>query len=478
MLAAGVAVAIGLGTVPARADHARALSRPNDATVRFRLLPPYLDPRFVDEPVPPPDKSYLIPLGEVLVFDFGLWAADYALGKPYSKISWSSIEHQFEKGWILDTDEFWANDLLHPLHGAMTYNAARSTGLGFYESFGYSFLGSFLWEQFAETLPPSINDQVYSPFGGTLVGETLFRLSRLILDSGGYAPSSLRELFALVVSPVGGANRLMFGDRFRGELLLPRSWMGEFHVGGMLHGSSWTGEPGTAPGDAGPWVSLGADLVYGVPGTPDLSLSHPFDHFTLFTSVTFANDRGIYVPSAKLMIRGLLLGETISPGASLSGLWGLFASYDFIDPSVFRIACFGAGPGVSMMKRWGSFELHGSAVGQLLPWSEGGSTAPPPYKDYRYGPGADLILELRAHVGDRVIARLEAREYWISGAYERGKWEDVSFAKAQLTVRIFGANAVSGALEWGHRQARYPFQQDFWQRTSVASLYYTILQGW
>ncbi len=472
------AVALGLsmagGQVHAQQD---ATFRPQvDRTVRFRLLPPYARPDFVGAPVPPPDKSYLIPLGEVLLLDTMLWGADYATGKPYAKISFSTIGQQFTKGWILDTDDFWANGMLHPMHGAFNYNAARSTGLGFYESFGYAFLGSAIWEQFLENLPPSINDQIYSPFGGTLLGESLYRMSRLVLDSGGYKPSPLREFFSFLLSPPAGVNRLMFGDRYRGELLLPASWMGELRAGSVIAGSSSSSVVAPHDTDVGPWASFAADVVYGVPGTPDLSLEHPFDHFTLSTSISLTPRMS--VPMGTLLIRGLLLGEPIERNGAPFGLWGLFTSYDFVTPAVFQLAALGVGPGVSLLQRWGSFELHGTVVGEALPWSQGSSGGSAPSLDYHYGPGADLVVELRAHFGDRVVTRLEGREYWITGAYDRGGSEAVSFARAQMTVRLFGVNGISGALDWGHRRALHGLQPDTIQHTVVATLYYTLLRGW
>jgi hypothetical protein len=160
------------------------------------------------------------------------------------------------------------------------------------------------------------------------------------------------------------------------------------------------------------------------------------------------------------------------------GLWGLFTSYDFITPAVFQIAAFGVGPGASLMKRWGPVEMHGTVVAEALPWGQGSSTVSPRGLEYHYGPGADLVVELRAHFGDRVVVRLEGREYWISGGYDRGMWEAVSIARAQITVRLFGVNGVSGSLDWGHRRSCHPSEDDVSQHTTVAALYYTLLRGW
>lgn len=239
------------------------------------------------------------------------------------------------------------------------------------------------------------------------MGEALFRLSRLVLDSAGYQPGGWRELFALLIAPVAGVNRLMFGDKYRGELMLPPSWLGEFRFGAVVAGTTRSSATGGARElTVGPWASLALDLIYGIPGTPGLELKHPFDHFT------------------------------------------------FIAPALFRVGGFGFGPGVSLMKRWGSFELHGTALAEALPWAGGGTTEPLGVRDYHYGPGVGALIELRAHFGDRVTARLAGREYWIGGNDARGQSEDNSYGRADLTLRIYGMPAVSGGVNWGYRRAR------------------------
>src|SRR4051812_3351514 len=206
-------------------------------TVRWRIVPPYTDPAFVPGPGTPPPKNwsnYAMAVGEVVFIDAAIWAYDYAVGAPYVKISIDSIKQNFKKGWIVDTDDFWANSLMHPLHGNLTFNASRSLGLNFYESVGMSFIGSLVWEQFAEIQPASLNDQVNTPFGGSMVGEVAFRMSRLILDSGGYPPGGGRQFSPFLINPWGGVNRLIFGNKYHGDLLLPPSWLGEFRFGSVV----------------------------------------------------------------------------------------------------------------------------------------------------------------------------------------------------------------------------------------------------
>jgi len=465
------AIASLAAALPAPAQH------DGDPPTRYRTTAPYADAAFPAMPVPPPDKSYLIPAGEVLSINAAIWSWNYAAGKEFAKISWHSIQQNFNKGWIVDTDDYFANQLMHPAHGNLTYNAARSTGLGFYESFAYAFVGSLIWEQFCEIQPPSVNDQVMTPAGGSLVGETLFRMYRLVLDSGGYAPSGWRQFFAFWLNPVAAGNRVLFKDRFRGTLLLPPSWMGEFRFGGIVTGSNQNRLIGVKEIDVGPWFSVATEIVYGIPGTPDLPLDHPFDHFTLSASLSFNGDIAAR-PTATLQIRGLLLGEPVAFGQEVTGLWGLFTSYDFIAPVVFRVAGFGLGPGMSLKRRWGFFDLYGTLVAEALPWAAGGSTVPFGVRDYHYGPGGSLALEFRGHFWDRVVARLSGREYWLSGSYAQGESEDISYAQAQITVRVHGMHAVSGAFDWAARRARRPMRADVVQHGQHFTLYYTIVQGW
>jgi hypothetical protein len=58
-------------------------------------------PRLRGGPVPPPaGKNYGLALAEVIGIDALIWGIDYAMGKPYVKISAASISQNFKKDWI------------------------------------------------------------------------------------------------------------------------------------------------------------------------------------------------------------------------------------------------------------------------------------------------------------------------------------------------------------------------------------------
>ncbi len=57
---------------------------------------------------------------------------------------------------------------------------------------------------------------IYHGFGGSFLGEPLFRMANLPLESGDGRPGFWRELGAAVLSPATDFNRLAFGSRFDG----------------------------------------------------------------------------------------------------------------------------------------------------------------------------------------------------------------------------------------------------------------------
>ena len=103
-------------------------------------------------------KSYLIPALEIPSFLLGLNVVNrYVLypGTDYDS-DWESIKKNLQTVPVLDKDPFNINQLGHPYQGSMYYGFARSTGLNFWESAGYTLMGSFLWRPPARPRrPPS-----------------------------------------------------------------------------------------------------------------------------------------------------------------------------------------------------------------------------------------------------------------------------------------------------------------------------------
>src|SRR5690606_18984785 len=133
---------------------------------------------------------------------------------PYSYITFKNfINHQRISAWDWDDNQFTTNQIDHPYHGQLYFNAFRSNGYNFYESSIATFAGSYIWETAGETQHPSINDLVNTTFGGIVLGEMTHRLARNILGRASRNRRAMvsNEIGAFFVNPVNGLNRLLDG---------------------------------------------------------------------------------------------------------------------------------------------------------------------------------------------------------------------------------------------------------------------------
>src|SRR5688572_6780269 len=160
------------------------------------------------------EKSYVIPALEIIGFDALLNVFDrLVLGDPYHT-SVASIRTNLRRRWVTENDPFAINQFGHPYQGAMYHGFARSAGLNFWTSLGYTFTGSAMWEIAGETTPPSWNDQIASGIAGSFLGEALFRTASLVLENGPNPPATRRRLVTAVTSTPLSFNRRVFGSRF------------------------------------------------------------------------------------------------------------------------------------------------------------------------------------------------------------------------------------------------------------------------
>jgi hypothetical protein len=371
--------------------------------------------------------------------------------------------------WVVDNDPFATNQFLHPYGGSIYYGIARSAGLNFWESFGYAAVGSFLWEIGGETGAPSINDQITTPIGGTFLGEPLFRMASLLLESDDGPPGFWRELAAAVVSPPTGFNRLVFGDRFdavypsHNPAISTRFQLGagfNTHLTGPAT-SSFKQDQATAD----------FQLAYGLPGKPGYSYTRPFDYFnfefTASTANTFEN----------IITRGLLFGAPYASGDSYRGVWGLYGSYDYISPQVFRVSSSALNLGTTA--QWWlsrSVALQGTALGGVG-YGAAGTLNCSCERDYHYGATPQGLLELRLILGDRAMLNMTAHEYYVSnvGAAGPGGSENIVRATASFTVRVYDRHAIAVKYVASQRDAHYSQLPSTYQSVGTLYLAYTFL---
>lgn len=406
-------------------------------------------------------KSYLIPALDIVGEEFLLNQYDrHVIDSEIYGSNFSSIKRNLTHKWVVDTDKFKINQFLHPYQGAIYQNLARSAGLDFWDSMGYSLLGSALWEIAGETDAPSLNDQFTTGIGGAFLGEPLFRMSSLLLESGNSRPGFWRELGAAFISPGTGFNRYAYGDRFHGVFrsndpaVYTRVQLGATlnqNVHSNVDLNTVPGGPAIAQTYKHREASADFTMAYGLPGKEGYTYDRPFDYFHFqFT----ATNNNVF---ENIMSRGLLYGTTYSGGDNYRGIWGLYGTYDYIAPQLFRVSTTGIGVGTTgqwWMSR--AVAMQGTALGSVA-YGSAGVIRGTGDRDYHNGITPQALLTSRFTFGDRASLDLEARDYYVSrlGSSNTGGSENIARADVALTIRIYNLHGITIKYAWTERDARY-----------------------
>jgi hypothetical protein len=458
-----VAGACALGPVAARAEETPL---PSLWTERIRQAPfeaSFSDDRWLGE-----RREYWLPLGEVVLFDALLNLVNrHTIGNEY-KSTIHSIRDNLHSSWTIDRDPFSTNQLAHPYQGSMHYGFARSVGLSFWESTGYALAGSALWEIAGETTPPSANDLINTGIGGSFMGESLFRLASLLLEND-EVPPLWREVGAALIQPSTGFNRLAFGKRFD-QVFASRN--------PATYSRADVGFSGTAEQTTGTSTTkldrneLQADYAidYGLPGKPGYAYRRPFDLFSFQATVSSANG------FENLMTRGLLVGRAYDAGPDVAGVWGLYGSFDYIAPQVYRVSSTALSVGTT--GQWWvtpSVAMQGTAL-LGVGYTAVGTTESSAETDYNYGMAPQALLAWRTILGDGVALDITGRAYFVSSVAsvpDRGR-DIIGRIDAALTWRVYKRHGVSIKYLGNIRDANYAGVDQSQSRNTIG-LFYTYL---
>ena len=124
-----------------------------------------------------PISSAVVNIGENIL----IWGINrYIRKSDFSYISINTMKNNVQTGFGWDNDGFQTNMFDHPYHGGFAHNAARQSGLKFWQCFPYTLGGSLIWETFLENEPPSMPDLISTSIGGMAVGEVTRRISEAI----------------------------------------------------------------------------------------------------------------------------------------------------------------------------------------------------------------------------------------------------------------------------------------------------------
>ncbi|MCG2579019.1 DUF3943 domain-containing protein [Dechloromonas sp. XY25] len=415
-------------------------------------------------------KNFYLPAAEIIGFEALLNLANRRDSSGDYKSNLSSIRRNLGSSWNVDHDPFRTNQLGHPYAGSMYHTFARSLGHDYWESLAYTFAGSALWEIAGERTRPSRNDQINTGIGGTFLGEALFRLSNLMLEPGGDNPPWLRELGAALISPATGFNRLVFRERMD-AIFASRNpaYYGRLQLGF----SQTTHDHQVASASQFPRNEAVADfsIDYGLPGKPGYAYTRPFDYFNLQATVSSANG------FESLMTRGLLLGTDYEAGANYRGIFGLYGSYDYLAPQIYRVSSTALSVGTTAEFRLSeSIALQGTGL-LGVGYAAVGSTRPNASDlEYHYGLAPQALIALRAIFGNKTSLDLTAREYFVSriAADSGGGRDNIIRVDATVTMRLNRRHAISVKYLGNRRDASFA-GGDLTQTRATVGIFYTYL---
>jgi hypothetical protein len=413
------------------------------------------------------EKSYIVPALEIIGFDALLNVFDrLVLGDPYHS-SLTSIRRNLRGRWVTENDPFAINQFGHPYQGAMYHGFARSAGLTYLTSSVYTFAGSALWEIAGETTPPSWNDQIASGIAGSFLGEALYRIGNLVMETGPKPTRSGRRFVASAIEVPRGIHRWML--RQRSDRIDP-SRNAAYYRRVQIGASGTTQREGDGNIDFRPNEgALNVSMEYGLPGADEYRYSRPFDYFALEATVSTSQ------LLESVLLRGLLVGTGYQLGGGYQGTWGLYGSYDYIAPQLFRVSSTALSLGTTFEWRPSpSVALQATALGGAG-YAAVGALTRRDTSDYHYGVAPQAMAATRLILSDRAALDVSAREYYVSRVGGTTGHDNIVRLDAAFTMRLRRQQALAVRYVLSRRDAFFPETGGRRQARGTLGVFYTLL---
>ena len=359
----------------------------------------------------------------VAATNIGIWSFDrFVLQAEYARINFKTVRNNFKSGFVWDNDMFLTNLLLHPYHGGLYFNAARSNGKNFWQSVPFAAGGSLMWELFLENEAPSINDFMATSLGGAALGEMTFRVSDLLIDDRltGFDRFK-REALLTVISPVRGLNRIINGDAWKYRNIRGNSLPSTPVVFSISAGHRFIADRLYKRQDYSNMLSYDLGLIYG--NEFDKENEKPYDFFVLKLGGNFFSPQPMV---SRVNVLGMLFSNNISLKGQHQHLsYGIFQHFNYYESQSdanhvqlypYKISeTAAAGPGLLYkISVKNQFTFTGSAY--LSAILLGGSQTDH-YKyderDYNMGSGFSTKLNLTLNIYNKLQIQFNTEDYRI-----------------------------------------------------------------
>jgi len=439
-----------------------------DAISRFSLkeINPhmfYVRPYFKTFTLAKEKKHYLYTGFQVVAINLVVWTYDVKVLKAgWARISLQSILNNFKYGFEWDDNSFKTNQIEHPFHGAMYFSSARSSGLDFWESMIYPFVGSFMWEFVMETNRPSSNDFIMTPLGGITLGEVLFRVSDLINDrnSSGFQ-KLIQQSFIFVINPVYGFN-MITRKGFKQRTPYEKHYY-DFNL---------------ALGSYNPvfnraTIAVVANLEYRDASLKVDSDIYPYSWFSLHLKLGFSN---ITPHDKEILTTGILVGKR-----GKHSLMGLFGIFDYIDNHFSeKMSAVGFGPGlITEYRSESNMFIHTAGVLSLI---VGGSAS---FLDsyythllastrypYSFGPGVKGEIDLEFGKKGLGSVQSEYAQYWVHSIHTQAE-QLLSVLSSSVNFELSRISKISFGYEYNFRHTLFRGSA-YTSRKGSAIVFYTL----
>ena len=421
------------------------------------------------------EKSYVLPAAEIVGFQLllNLFDRNFAPGKEDYRSDLHSIHENLNSPWKFDRDGFSINQIGHPYQGSISYNLARSSGLNFWESLGYTTVGSGLWEIAGETTKPSLNDQITTSLGGSFLGEAFYRSAESLWSLGKRNFStSAGKAAAAIASPAADLNNALGRDTKNDLEEQSPPLLMQFGLGYLNNVDIFNAYDSPSHESL---AGFNFQIDYGLPGRRGYEYRKPFDYYSLDLALNSSpND-----PLGRLIVNGLLFGEEYTAGSDYRGIYGLYANYNYIAPEIFRVASSGLSLGTTGQWWLGKrIALQNSLLGGVGFGAAGSVGQTDGTKEYHYGAVPQGLAAIRLIAYNRLLFECSGQEFFVTGSgSDAGGEENVSRLSLALTARVYGPNAIGLQFSEARRNASISSSPDQHQRVDTLGVFYTLVWG-